>query len=132
MSKRITKFILHFLLSLFLPGCDPNYFGKTFIKNESSFQLNLHYHTEFKDSMLIIQSNPFIKVYHFGGLGEGRGYDCCSCDFLLVTLKPTDSSKNLIKDTSVNNNWNITNTNRERSSSHEITCKFIVRPTDIQ
>ncbi|MEO8769899.1 MAG: hypothetical protein ABI402_07435 [Ferruginibacter sp.] len=124
--------IASFLLLICLAGCDPTFFGKTVINNETDVLLNVIYQTENKDSSLIIEPNSYTEIYHIGGLGSGKDYDCCNCEFLSITLKPTDTSKHLIKDISLSDNWNMTNENHHRFSSHEITCEFIVRPSDIQ
>lgn len=126
--------ILSVLLLSLIVGCDPGFRVRSFITNESSSPLLVNYHAPApsRDSSLIIEPNSHIEIYTYGALGEGRDYDCCSCEFSPITLVPVDTSKHLMKDVAYSPNWNLSNTNRKRYDSDEITCEFVVKQSDIQ
>jgi hypothetical protein len=121
-----------FTTLLFLVGCDPGHIGKAFISNDSSYTLELKYQTHTKDTSIVIQPNSRTDVFHFGGLGSGRDYDCCVYEFTTISLQPIDTSKNMTKTITECNNWTMTNPNKRRFSNKEINCEFLVTQSDIQ
>lgn len=131
-SKSKLYFLTICILVLSLMSCDPGHFGKTLIRNESSYSLELKYTTHTNDKSIIIQPNSFVEVFHFGGLGSGRDYNCCSCEFEVISLQPVDTSMTMTKDITNEGNWILSDPNEKRFSNEEITCEFAVRSFDIQ
>jgi len=129
-SKRYFLTISIALLSLV--SCDPGHFGKMFIRNDSSYSIELTYSTQTKDTSIIIQPNSVVDVFHLGGLGPGEYYSCCACEFMTISLQPVDTSKELTKDITNTENWILTNPNQKKFINKEITCEFAVEPGDIQ
>ena len=129
-----TKFYFIYILGiiLFLTSCDPAHNGKTFIRNESSFTLELKYKTHINDTLIIIPPFSLVDILHFGGIGAGRDYDCCACEWVEISLQPTNTSKSLTKSITDNKNWTITNPNKKRFSNEEIDCEFSILETDLQ
>ena len=119
------------LTSLILFGCDPGHFGKSIVRNETPYKLELKYTTHHEDTSFIIQPNTSVDVYKFAGIGAGKGYDCCPCDFTAITLQVADSSKTLIKSINDKNSWVILNPNKRYFSNKEIRCSFSVTQSDI-
>jgi hypothetical protein len=129
-AKLNAAFFSIFLLSSF--GCDPGHVGKSFINNRSLFPLSLQYKSYYNDTVLLIQPNSLVEIFSFGGLGSGRDYDCCPCEFPTITLRPTDTSKTLVKSIADKSAWTLNNPNRRRFSNKVITCEFIIGDTDIK
>lgn len=129
MKKSIASFLL---LAVFFIGCDPGHVGKTFIRNESSQTLQLKYKTYNKDTAITILANSVVDVFHFGGLGAGKDYDCCACEFIELSLQPVDTSLTMTKNISDQSAWDVTNPNQKRFSNKEIKCEFKVTASDIQ
>lgn len=131
--KKITELNLLIIIvtTLTLTGCDPGHNGKSFIRNESSYTLQLKFKNDLKDTLILIQPNTFVDFYKFGGLGSGRDYDCCPCEFATISLQPTDTSKIMTKNITDQNNWTMTNPNKRRNSNKEIDCEFTVSQSDI-
>lgn len=73
-----------------------------------------------------------MEVNYFGGLGEGRAYDCCPCEFIEASLQPIDTSKTINKNFTERNNWLMENKNKRRYSNKDIRCVFEVKDSDIQ
>lgn len=126
-------FPLLFLFTLLITACDPGHLGDTYITNESSQVLELKYTKHGgKDSTIIIPAYSIRKVYHFGGLGAGRDYDCCPCEFAGLTLQPLDTNFTMTKNVMEQANWKMTNENKKKFSDHEdIKCEFTVTQSDI-
>jgi len=122
--------VLGIILSL--AACDPIYTGKTFVRNESSYILELQYEPYLEDSSIIILPYSYIEIFHFDGLGKGKDYDCCSCEFVKILLNPADTSKELTKNIENQSNWIKTNSNAKKFSGEEINCEFRITQEDIQ
>jgi hypothetical protein len=131
MKKSISFFLFLFLATFFI-GCDPGHVGKTFIRNESSQTLHFKYKTYNKDTVIVIPAHSFVDVFHFGGIGSGKYYDCCACEFLEVSLQPADTTLTMTKNIMDQNSWKMTNPNKRRFSHKEIDCEFVVAQSDIQ
>ena len=135
-KMKTTKTLLNFSLIILIQGfllisCDTSIHGKSSIRNESSYVLNLKYNAYSKDTSILIQPNSFTDFHIIGGLGEGYKFDCCPCEFSIISLLPTDTIKVLTKNISDKNNWILTNPNTKRFDYEEINCEFIVKESDI-
>jgi hypothetical protein len=130
--KNRISLLTAWLVSLILFGCDPGHFGKSIVRNESPYKLELKYKTHYNDTSLIIQPNTSVDIYKFAGIGAGKGYDCCPCDFTTITLQVADTSKTLIKSINDRNSWVILNPNKRYFSSKAITCSFSITQSDIR
>jgi hypothetical protein len=130
--KKSISFYLFLLAAFAFTGCDPGHLGKTFIRNESSQVLLFKYKTYSKDTTITIPAHSVVDVFHFGGLGAGKDYDCCACEFTEISLQPADTSLTIAKNIGDQGNWNVTNENKRRFSNKEITCEFKVAQSDIQ
>lgn len=131
-SKNKLYFLIIAVTLIPLASCDPGHFGKMFIRNDSSYSIELTYSTQTKDTSIIIQPNSVVDVFHLGGLGPGEYYSCCACEFMTISLQPVDTSKELTKDITNTENWILTNPNQKKFINKEITCEFAVEPGDIQ
>jgi len=117
-----------------LSSCDPAHNGNSYINNQSTFELRLDFksYSPLHDTTILIQPNTTLNFFKLGGLGAGKDYDCCPCDFETITLQPTDTSKSMIKNINDQNNWILTNPNKRKYSNKEIDCEFVVTQSDIQ
>lgn len=115
------------LVFLSLTSCDPGYNGNFQINNQSSYELQMTYNPRNKDTTISIQPNSKIDFYHFRSLGYSDRLDCCVCEFLTITLHPSDTSKHLLKSISDTMSWTIAYPNKSNA-----TCEFSVTEADIQ
>ncbi len=113
-------------------ACDPGHSGKTVFNNESSYSFEMKYKTHLiQDTMIPIKPHSINEVYHFGGLGAGKDFDCCLCKFLDISLSLADTTKSISKQINDSRNWLIVNGNKKRFSHEEITCSFLIEQQDI-
>jgi len=128
--------LVFFLTILSLISCDPEHYGKVFIRNESTSILEMKYKPRYgnlnKDTTINIQPNMLSEIFYFSGIGPGRDYDCCTYEFMEISLQPTDTSKTMTKDITDCKNWTVFNPNVKRNSSKEIEFEFKVTQSDIQ
>jgi hypothetical protein len=128
--------LLFFLTVSTLISCDPEHYGKVFIHNETTSILEMKYKPRYgtfnKDTTINIQPNTLSEVFQFSGIGPSRDYDCCTDEFVEISLQPTDTSKTMTKDITDCKNWTVFNPNVKRNSSKEIEFEFIVTQSDIQ
>jgi hypothetical protein len=125
-------FLTAFLITIVFNSCDPAHNGTSYIRNESSYALLLKFNNYDRDSTLLIQPHSLVDFYNLGGLGAGKGYNCCPCDFKTISLQPTDTTKRMIKNITDSDQWILTNPNRNRFQNKEIECEFSVTQSDIQ
>lgn len=130
--KTIFKLTELIVLTILFCGCDPGHSGNTILNNQTSYTLELKYKTGRVDTIITIQPNNTIEIYHFGGLGEGRDYTCCPCEFKEISLTVKDSVKTITKLVTNTDNWILVNDNTKRYSSKEINCSFLLEQKDIQ
>ena len=123
--------VVLFVCLLTFTSCDPGHFGDMFVRNTSAQALRLNYSSNRADGSMVIPPDTLVHIYHFGSLGAGENYDCCSCEFLSVALAPVDTTLLLTKDPLDRHNWELTNPNTWRFSSKTITCEFVVTDADI-
>ena len=128
-----TKYFSCTVLSamLLLSACDRGHSGKAFIRNTSSFPLQLNFRAHSGNESLLVQPNTMVEILKFGGLGEAFKYDCCPCEYTEITLQPLDPAKHLAKEITVKDNWSISNPNTNWFTSKLITCEFTVNEGDI-
>ena len=120
------------LLSIFIWGCDPGYYGDVFIDNQTQQSFELHYQTRYKDTTIFISGAQKVSVLRFGGLGDGSAYDHCLNEFSEVSLVPVDPMTKLLKPITDMEQWEIKNENKGRLSNKKIICTFMILPADIE
>ncbi len=115
-----------------LSGCDPGHRGKTVLNNQTSYPIKLTYSTYFiKDTIILLNPFSVTEVFDFGGLGAGKDYNCCLCEFEKISLATVDTLKVISKSINDSKNWLISNGNKKRFSHQEITCSFLIEPQDV-
>ena len=129
---KISKLTGLVIIVILFYSCDPGRSGKTILNNQTSFSLELRYNTWSTDTFMIIPPKSSMVIYHIGGLGEGRDYDCCPCAFKEISLTVKDSNKTISKFITETNNWLLINENTKRYSNKEINCSFLLEQKDIQ
>lgn len=131
-KMKIIIWITGFIVTLGITACDPGHRGTASIDNQSSESFILHYQTRYKDTSIVIPSETKKVVLNFGGIGEGRSYPGALIEFSKVELTPTDTTRKLIKNIKVPENWEMINRNKRRFSSKPIDCWFTVTNNDIE
>lgn len=130
--KTIFKLTKLIIFAILFCGCDPGYGGRTVLNNQTSYILELKYKTGPVDTSITVQPNNSVEVYHFGGMGAGRDYNCCPCEFREISLTVKDSSKTITKFITNTANWLMVNENTKKYSSKEINCSFVLEQKDVQ
>lgn len=125
----LTGFVIFTLLFY---GCDPGYGGKTILNNQTSYTLELKFKTGRIDTIITVQPLNSVEVYRFGGMGAGRDYKCCPCEFREISLTIKDSAKTIKKLITNSDNWLMVNDNKRKYSGKEIICSFLLETKDIQ
>jgi hypothetical protein len=128
----ISKLIEFIGIAILFCSCDPGHRGNSILNNQTSYSLDLKYKAGRVDTSITIQPNSTIEIFHFGGLGEGRDFNCCPCVFEVITLAVKDSVKTITKLVTNTENWLLINDNRRRYSSEEISCSFLLEQKDVQ
>lgn len=128
----IIKLIGLVMVIILFYSCDPGHGGKTILNNQTSYFLELKFNSNRIDTSMIIQPFSTVEMYDFGGLGAGRDYHCCPCEFKEISLKVKDSIKTITKLITNTNNWLMINDNTKRFSNKEISCTFLLEQKDIQ
>lgn len=132
--KSIAKLVptLFIPAAMVLTACDPGYFGETFVQNDTSDTLRLMYNANAFDTVVMdIAPNTTLAVREFGGVKAGKNFSCCPCEFMILDLQPTDSSKTLGKDINDPDQWILDNPNKSVFHNKEIRCTFTVTEADI-
>lgn len=117
--------------TLAFTACDPAHHGKAFIRNSSSYSLELKFDS-ISDIITIIEPDSYVQIFDFAGRGAGMNFSCCPCERANIILQPVDTTKHLVKEISDNQNWQLTNHNKRRLNGKEIKCVFEITPLDIQ
>jgi hypothetical protein len=79
-------------------SCDPVYFGKSYIRNDSSAALSLQYKSSLGDTTIVIPANSMVEIGQFSGMGPASDFTCCPCEFESISLVPVNTSLMLSKD----------------------------------
>jgi hypothetical protein len=124
--------LMIFLFAFVLVSCDPVYFGKTYIRNDSSTALSLQYNSSLGDTTIVIPAHSMVEIGQFSGMGSTSDFTCCPCEFEIYNLVPVNSSLSLSKDIANNNQWAISNQKAKGHSQKVINCQFTISPSDIQ
>ncbi|MFI5172312.1 MAG: hypothetical protein ACHQFW_07965 [Chitinophagales bacterium] len=119
-------------LMLGFAACDPGHSGTSLIVNNSTYPISIYFATNRLDTTILIPALTSSSIYSFGGLGSGKDYDCCPCEYLTITAVPEDPFKNLIKSIEDPDNWELENPNKREFSSKPIECIFTIEESDIQ
>lgn len=135
--KSLSRIPIIFTILLVWESCDPGHNGKSYIVNHSTYTLQLklkssHNLSNSDDSIFLIPPNTSLEFFKFGGLGAGKDYECCTCEFDRLTLQPTDTSKSMTKIITEKTNWEISNPNKRNYNNKEIHCEFSVDQSDIK
>jgi hypothetical protein len=121
-----------------LIGCDPAYSGKSSVKNNSSYPLELKYKINiaiWEDSIvektILLPPDTMFAFTDFNGRGWAQYFKCCPCEFDSISIKPIDTTKLLTKDIVNEGNWQVFNPNKRGKYREEIECTFEITNADI-